>query len=408
MTTIRKLFWHRLINGWKYQYSVWKTVFDWIVALYIVIPFSAIFIDAYLGWWRQVPVELNYIPINGFLVIFLVFLWSGTLQVFVEDADQIFLFQRKIWVKGLIKYSLVYYMIKNLLVSLLFSIVWAPFLLLHYNFTTHMFVWLTAIIFLLKASIGILKQLLEFRVQGWKLGLSKTILLFLTGVFLRQIVSLLLNRSILFSLTFFTLITALIWLIYQRMFISETLLEDISMQQASKLKFTNVLLKYAGTYTKKTTTLRTSPWLFQNSNIIFKQRNPENSLVEICIKSTLRHSSNIIFYFQVIGAYVLVLTAYPPVLKWFWWGVSIPFLIAMVKPFWLESLNNPFVSMFPLRPEIKLSAAIRSLFLMALPGEIILALIVLLLTRQWLFALILFPLGFFLSKFVAKKLAMFS
>ncbi len=49
MTTIKKLFWQRLVSGWKYQYSVWKTVVDWIVALYIVIPFSAIFLEVYLS-----------------------------------------------------------------------------------------------------------------------------------------------------------------------------------------------------------------------------------------------------------------------------------------------------------------------------------------------------------------------
>jgi len=130
--------------------------------------------------------------------------------------------------------------------------------------------------------------------------------------------------------------------------------------------------------------------------------------VEICLKATLRHSANLKFYFLLVGAYVLMLSASPPGWKWFLWCVSILFLTAAVKPFWLEALNSPFVSMFPLRPEIKLNAAGRSLFLMALPGEIILALIVLMQTRQWLQALIILPAGFLLSKFIAKKLAMFS
>jgi ABC-2 type transport system permease protein len=408
MITIKKLLWHRLVYGWKYQYSVWKTVVDWIVALYIVIPFSAIFIDTYISWWKQIPLELSFIPLNAFLVIILVMAWSGTFQIFVEDADQIFLFQRKVWIKGLIKYSIIYYIVYNFLVSLLISIVLAPFLMLYYNFAPHLFIWFIVIIFLLKASIGILKQLLEFRFHGWLQGLYKTIFLFLTGVFLRLTVSLLLNQSTYFFLTFLLLFITLIWLIYKRMTISGTLLDDISRRQASKLKFANVLLKYVGTYTKNTTTLKIRPWLFRNSNVIFKQRNPENSLVEICLKSTLRHTANIRFYLLVVGAYVLMLSAFPPVWKWFLWYVSILLLTAAVKPFWLESLNTPFISMFPLRTEIKLRSAIRSLFLMALPGEIILALIVLMQTRQWLYPLIIFPAGFLLSKFIAKKLAMFS
>ncbi|HWQ71377.1 MAG TPA: ABC transporter permease [Desulfitobacteriaceae bacterium] len=408
MITIKKLFWQRLVSGWKYQYSVWKTVVDWIVALYIIIPFSAIFIETYLSWWKQIPIELNFIPLNAFLVIILVFAWSGTFQIFFEDADQIFLFQRKVWLKGLIKYSIIYYIVYNFLVSFLISLVLAPFLLLHYNFTLYLFIWFIVIIFFLKAAIGILKQLLELRFQGWLLVLYKTIFFFLSGVFFRQTVSLLLKQSIFFGLTFLLLFITLIWLINRRMTITGTFLEDISRRQASKLKFTNVLLKYAGTYTKNTTTLKTRPWLFRNSNLIFKQHNPENSLVEICLKATLRHSANLRFYFLLVGAYILMLSACPPGWKWFLWCVSLLFLTAAVKPFWLEALNAPFVSMFPLRPEIKLNAAGRALFLMALPGEIILALIVLMQTRQWLYALIILPAGFLLSKFIAKSLGIFS
>lgn len=408
MTTVKKLFRHRIISGWVYQYSVWKTVVDWIVALYIFIPFSALFIDTYISWWRQIPTGLNYIPLNAFLVIVLLFAWSGTLRIFVEDADQIFLFQRTAWIKGLIKYSIAYYIGSGFLITLLFCIVLAPFLLLHYGFTFHSFLWFIISTFLLKASIGILKQLVEFRFQGWKQGLVKMVLLVTSSVYLQLNSIFLINQLTLFLLLFFLLLMVLILLIYQRVSLKGTLLRDISMGQSAKMRFANVLLRYAGTYAKKPITFRTRPWLFRNSNLIFKQRTPENGLVELCLKSTLRHIGNIMFYLQVIGAYGLFLSIFPPAWKWVLWGVSIIFLTSLVKLYWLESVNAPYVSLFPLRAETKLGAASRSLFIMALPGETILALIVVLQTQEWLSALIILPIGFLLSKFTAKKLAMFS
>jgi len=408
MITVKKLFRHRLVSGWAYQYSIWKTVVDWIVALYIVIPFSALFIDAYISWWRQIPTGLSNVPLNAFLVIVLLFAWSGTIRIFVEDADQIFLSQRTTWIKRLIKYSIAYYIGSGFLITLLFCIVLAPFLLLHYGFTIHSFLWLIISTFLLKASIGILKQLVEFRFQGWKRVLVTMVLLVTSGVYLQLTAIFLINQLILFLLLFFLLLIVLILLIYQRVSLKGTLLRDISMGQAAKLKFANVLLRYQGTYTKKPIIFRTRPWLFRNSNLIFKQRTPENGLVELCLKSTLRHRANILLYLQGIGAYVLFLSLFPPVWKWVLWGVSIIFWTSLVKVYWLESVNSPYVSLFPLRAETKLGAASRSLFIMALPGETILALVVVLQTQEWLYALIILPIGFFLGKFTAKKLAMFS
>ena len=408
MLTVRKLFWQRLAGSWKFQISVWKTVVDWVVALYIVIPFSAIFINAYLNWWKNIPPELNYFPLNVFLGIILVFSWTGTPQIFLADADQIFLFQRKVWIKGLIKYSVTYYIIFTILVTLLALTVLAPFFLLHYGFTWHSFIWFTGITLFLKADLGIMKQLLQFRFQGWKYVLINTPIVVVTGVFFRQTVSALLNHSPLFPAALIVLLAALVGLLYLRFSLKGTLLEDIAMRQAGKLKFANVLLRYAGTYTKKPVTFRTRPWLFRNSRLLFKRRTPETGLVELCLKANLRHTANLKFYLEVLAADILLIAVFPSPLKWLLWLVFIFLLTEMVKPLWLETVNSSFVSLFPLSSEITFKAANRSLFLMAAPGEVILGLLVLLQTRQWLYALILIPVGFLLSKFIAKKLAMFS
>jgi ABC-2 type transport system permease protein len=406
MNTVKKLFLHRLVSGWAYQYSVWKTVVDWIVALYIVIPFLAIFLDTYFSWWKQVPAGLHYVPLNAFLVIVLLFSWSGILRIFVEDADQIILFQRKAWIKGIIKYSIAYYIGLELLMTFLFCLVLAPFLLLHYGFNLHSFIGFTISTFLFKASIGLLKQLLELRFQGWKGGFAKTVFLVISGTYLRLTIFFLINQSALFLLSFFMLLIILILLIYHRVSLNGTLLEDISLGQSAKLRFANVLLKYSGAYTKRPITFRTRPWLFRDSDVIFKQRTPENALVELCLKSTLRHSANIKFYLQLIGVYALFLSIFPPVWKWALWGISIIFLTVVVKLYWLESINSPYVTLFPLQSETKLGAAGRSLFILALPGETLLALVIVLQTQSWLYALIILPIGFLLSKFTAKKLAM--
>ena len=80
MMTVTRLLLLRIVSDWKYQYQVFRTAVDWIVAIYIVIPFSYIFIDFYLSLWREVPGWLFSIPLNALIGIILVFIWSGTVQ----------------------------------------------------------------------------------------------------------------------------------------------------------------------------------------------------------------------------------------------------------------------------------------------------------------------------------------
>jgi len=39
MMTVTRLLLLRIVSDWKYQYRVFRTAVDWIVAIYIVIPF---------------------------------------------------------------------------------------------------------------------------------------------------------------------------------------------------------------------------------------------------------------------------------------------------------------------------------------------------------------------------------
>jgi len=408
MTTVKRLFLHRFVSDWKYQYSLWKTVVDWVVALYIVIPFGALFVHTYINWWGAIPPVLNYIPFDVFLFLLIPFSWSGTFRIFVEEADQIFLFQRSTWMRKLTQYSMVYYLGTSLVLTSLFFAVLAPFFVVHYGLTGELFFWLLFTAFCSKVSLGILKQLIEFRFQGLMKIVTKGGAFAAFSIFFLYMGTSIIAKSLSFWIMSIFLFLLMVFLIAKRLTLKGTLLKDIEVNSGVKLRFANVLLKVAGSYKKKPVILRTRPWLFRNSNSIFKKRTPENGLVELCLKATLRRRSNMVFYLQVLGAYALFLSIFPGTWKWVLWGVSILFFISMVKLYWLELIRSPFVSMFSLPSETKENAAARSLFIMALPAEIVLAVCVVLQTQDWLYALILLPLGFIVSKVIAKMFVMFS
>jgi ABC-2 type transport system permease protein len=406
MITVTRLFCQRVISDWKYQYQVWKSAVDWIVALYIVIPFSAGFMYYYLSWWRAAPGWLDYIPLNALSAIIVVFAWSGTIRIFVENADQLFLLQRKAWIERIIKYSLGYSIIHNLVVTSLLLIILAPFLLLHYGFSLIGVVWLTVFVFVLKNCMGLGKQLVELRFKGWAKRIMKLLILFISSVYVNQTVVLFLSRKALFYLLILILLIVLSILLYKRANLKGTFFEDVAREQTEKLRLAKYMLQTAGPYVKRPTFSRKRPLLFRNSNLLFKERNPVNGLVEMCLKSKLRNDKDIMSYFRMVGASIVAILIFPPGYGWLLWFAFSIMITNVVWLFWQEAINDPFVCLFPWLPESKIVAMRRAIFLMALPGQLILGVVVSIKTHSWLGGLLMVPITVVIGYYSAKTISL--
>ncbi|SHI27101.1 ABC transporter permease [Desulfosporosinus lacus] len=406
MITVTRLFFQRIISDWNYQYQVWRTAVDWIVALYIVIPFSAGFIYYYLSWWRAVPGWLDYIPLNALSAIIVIFAWSGTIRIFVEGADQLFLLQRKVWMSRIIKYSLVYAVVYNLVVTLLLLTILAPLLLLHYGFSLISVVWLTVLVLLLKNCIGLGKQLIELRFKGWAKRMVKLIIFLVIGVYVRQSVALLLSRSGLFYLSMLVLLIILSKLLYQRAKLKGIFFEDVAREQTARLRLAKYMLQNAGTYVKRPRFSRKRPLLFRNSNLLFKKRNPVNGLVEMCLKYELRNEKDVEFYLKMVGVSILAILVFPPDYGWLLWFVFSIMISNVVWLFWQEVIKDPFVCLFHWLPESKIAAMSKAIFLMALPGQLILGVVVAAKTHSWLGGLVMVPVIVLTGYYIARKISL--
>ncbi|MCB8815388.1 ABC transporter permease [Desulfosporosinus shakirovi] len=406
MITVTRLFFQRITADWNYQYQVWRTGVDWIVALYIVIPFSAGFIYYYLSWWRAVPGWLDYIPLNALSAIIVIFAWSGTIRIFVEGADQLFLLQRKVWISRIIKYSLVYAVVYNLVVTLVLLTILVPLLLLHYGFSLLGVVWLTVLVFLLKNCLGLGKQLVELRFKGWAKRIVKLIIFLVTGVYVSQSVALLLSFNGLFYLSILILLIILSKLLYKRAKLKGIFFEDVAREETAKLRLAKYMLQNAGTYVKRPRFSRKRPLLFRSSNLLFKKRNPVNALVEMCLKYELRNEKDVEFYLKMVGVSILAILVFPPDYGWLLWIVFSIMISNVVWLFWQEVIKDPFISLFPWLPESKIAAMSKAIFLMALPGQLILGVVVAAKTQSWFGALVMVPFIVLIGYYIAKKISL--
>ncbi len=406
MMTVTRLFLRRIVSDWKYQYQTLRAAVDWTVALYIVIPFAYIFIDYYLSLWRTVPGWLFSIPLNALVGIILVFIWSGTVRIFLEDADQLFLLQRKEWISRIIKYSLGYSVGSNLLATSFLLIILAPLLLFLYSFSAVEIIWLTFFIVVFKTCAGIVKQLVELRFKGWPQTIIRTVLFLITSVYLRESVVFLLSQSNLFYLSGLILLVALIRILFMRMNLQGSFYEDIFREKTAKLRLAKVMLHTSGVYVKKPT--RKRPLLFRNSNLLFKKRNPVNGLVEMCLKSELRNDKDVKFYLQMVGTSIIAILVFPPDYGWLLWFVFSIMITNFVLLFWKEVIKDPFVCLFPWLPETKIVAMRKAIFLMALPGQLILGIVVVVKNHSLLGGLVMVPITVLSGFYIAKRFSSFN
>jgi len=87
----RTLFLQRLLKAWKFQYGVLKSIFDWTIILYLVVPAVIIFSFIYRSWWIEMQPWIEDIPL--FLLFFGLYTlsWFGNIRTYIEEADTIFL-----------------------------------------------------------------------------------------------------------------------------------------------------------------------------------------------------------------------------------------------------------------------------------------------------------------------------
>ena len=69
----RGLLYNRIRQNWKYQYGIIKTIIDWTIMLYLVVPTAVIGGAVYRSWWFDTPQWIEEMPF-GLLVFRFLFI----------------------------------------------------------------------------------------------------------------------------------------------------------------------------------------------------------------------------------------------------------------------------------------------------------------------------------------------
>lgn len=340
-----RLFTTRLRKEIAYQWGVFKSVVDWIIFLYLFIPALAIGGYHYYHWWLQVPGWMEGLPFQLVITLLYLVCWQGHIRTFLEDADQLFLLQKRSLIIGLKKSTRNLFVIGFSVALLLLIGILAPILFNHYNLSLIEVIILSFYFISLKALILGGKQYLEDMTSPLKKGFISVILFVALGLLTISLVTWSIDNFPIILLIF----SLLQWGVYQvyssrKLKKLTTFSKDVDMEKLIKLKYVSSIFLLSEYVEKVPSQKKKSPLFYRRSKRIYKNRNRSRSLQELFLKVFFRNKMYLLQCFQIVGVTTGALLIIPPV----WIKLTFFFCFIIVLRLWVKlvykrTMSNHFI-----------------------------------------------------------------
>ena len=297
------LFSSRLRQNWTHQLKVIKSVADWTVILYFIIPASVISIAVYRSWWMETPAWIQGLPFSLLYALFFFTLWGGHFRTFVREADRIFLIKNEKLMTGMKRWGIGYSYLSQLFSSLSVAAVIAPFWLNHYGFSPGNLAVMVLLWLSLKWMIMGIAGRLNVEDRGWKMMIKRIPIFLLAGlIWLLSYSVLFAERSIYALILFIAMAAASFAMVWPRVLSVRTFEQDLAIDEKEKNSYTEMILGASFEIEKmKPASTRKKPLLFTRSNRIFQKRTPLNGFLELFMKVAARNIGYILSYMQITG-----------------------------------------------------------------------------------------------------------
>ncbi|MBY0147393.1 ABC transporter permease [Neobacillus niacini] len=341
----RKLLVHRLIKGWLYQYGVIKSIADWTVMLYIIIPAITIFSFVYHSWWSEIPKWMENVPF--FLLFLLLYLltWNGHIRTYTEAADRVFLMKKYTLFWGLKKWGYGYSLMYQTVLTLASFAILLPFLLNLYHFDWKQIGTLLFYFISLKTGLMFIKyQFVKIETRFKKFVYS--VLTFILAGWLSQLIYFLWEIGLWFPLYLIgvLIMSSSIYLSLRALKKLSSTDHEIEIEQKLKTGNIELIFAMAPEIEKPVVTKRTKPLLFRQSKRIFKNRTQSNGFIELFIKVFLRNYSYVSGYIVMINVTTFAIVLLPPL----WIKITIFTGYLFMMYFWISVIWDRIMGTNPM------------------------------------------------------------
>lgn len=370
----RVLFFQRFKAEWQYQWGIMKTVLDWTIVLYLVMPTIVIGAFMYAEAWHSIELYWSsLIPFPLMLAVVLLLSAGGQFRTYLLEADMLYLLQRKSILHELKRcalFSSVWFIAAGTALLFLFIL---PILVQSYHLTG---------MEVLLLYIGILASRLLFITMHKIISRTLYQWLFNPVFFVALLILLLTLHPVVYGIGGGVMILLLVF--FQLSQITRTnrwFQREIEIEKTERIKYIKIILNFSQEVEKEKISSAKRPWLlFPGSKRIFKTRNKVNGLLEVVLKSFLRNKTNLMSYYKMTAITMGAILVLPLWLKWIVWLAFVLFIRSWVGGIFRKMKASPFFAVIPYAKDLHYEALPRFQKWIGLPAIALTGILTLLLT----------------------------
>ena len=296
---IKQQFYKRLRHELERKWKSIRSVTDWTVALYIIIP-AVIFMGIYYRslWINELSMEETIYFGLGLLAFYLV-TYSRGVRSFFEQADSLFLISYPAHMRKLLQYGMVYTFVRIAITNVMVVVVMLPVLIKSIGATTVQIVLFWVFFTAFQFMLSLLTRVIQVRAgKRWILWIVKSIVFSMSLSFV-GISLFFIYKNLFYSILCIGLVVFLvIVLLKEKMDYKNYFFKEVEKEKEESMRWTSGIMQVGG-HAAKPSSSNKKPWMFPRSKK-FLGKEADSRIVESFLKEFFRTNSARIFYIQIV------------------------------------------------------------------------------------------------------------
>ncbi|HDR7624299.1 TPA: ABC transporter permease [Bacillus mycoides] len=332
---------HELQRKWK----AIRSVTDWTVALYIIIP-ALIFTGIYYRslWMKELSMEETIYFGLGLLAFYFV-TFSRGVRSFFEQADSLFLISYPNHMRKLMKLGIIYTLIRIAITNAMVVFIILPILMKSTGATIIQIVLFWMFFTVFRFMLSLLTRFINVRVgKRWVLLIIKDVIFSLSLVCFGISVFFIFKNPLYFILFTGLVAVLTVVLVKEKMNYKNFFFKEVEKEKEESMRWTVGIMQVGG-HAAKPSSSNKKPWMFPRSKKILG-KNSDSRIVETFLKEFLRTSSALIFYVQIVCISTVSIIVTPQ------WITAIILVFAIVaisryaRDYWNEFTKKMFLHLY--------------------------------------------------------------
>ncbi|PGU04067.1 MULTISPECIES: ABC transporter permease [Bacillus cereus group] len=296
---IKQQFYKRLRHELERKWKSIRSVTDWTVALYIIIP-AFIFMGIYYRslWIHELSMEETIYFGLGLLIFYLV-TYSRGVRSFFEQADSLFLISYPAHMQKLVQYGMIYTFVRIVITNVIVVVIMLPVLIKGIKVTEIQIVLFWVFFTVFRFLLSLLTRFIHVRVgKRWVLWIVKNVIFSISVSFLGVSLFFIYKNPFYSILCISLAISLIIVLVKEKMNYKNHFYKEVEKEKEESMRWTSGIMQVGG-HAAKPSSSNKKPWMFPRSKR-FLGKKADSRIVESFLKEFFRTSSTRMFYVQIV------------------------------------------------------------------------------------------------------------